>query len=228
MSAPFRQLRGPEKSRLQRYTTEVDDLLLDNRPEDEDQHLFLRDAREDAFTIVLDHGKKALDTLQAAIDDETSKTGTEQLLQNITATIPNRHTPTNRTASLLSEDLGPLPQNPTYSAPQPNQTNEGLFQSPANYNRGLFQPTNERSGGLFQLPTNEGDNLFQLPPIKMLRFNGNRADWASFWDMFNVGVHSRMMPRIEKYTRLLSLLYGEAEQLVKGYPYSAEAFPPCH
>ncbi|KAI1712841.1 pao retrotransposon peptidase domain-containing protein [Ditylenchus destructor] len=270
MSAPFRQLIGPAKSRLQRYTTEVDDLLLDNRPEDEDQHLFLRDARllktrlvnviallseqnnrwqqyiaglptaekaaanqeysdfdtgEDAFTIVLDHGREALDTLQAAIDDETSQTATEQLLQNITATIPNRHTPTNRTASLLSEDLGPLPQNPTYSAPQPNQTNEGLFQSPANYNRGLFQPTNERSGGLFQLPANESDNLFQLPPIKMLRFNGNRADWASFWDMFNVGVHSRMMPRIEKYTRLLSLLYGEAEQLVKGYPYSAEAYP---
>ncbi|KAI1718009.1 putative peptidase (DUF1758) domain-containing protein [Ditylenchus destructor] len=270
MSAPFRQLIGPAKSRLQRYTTEVDNLLLDNRPEDEDQHLFLRDARllktrlvnviallseqnnrwqqyiaglptaekaaanqeysdfdtgEDAFTIVLDHGREALDTLQAAIDDETSQTATEQLLQNITATIPNRHTPTNRTASLLSEDLGPLPQNPTYSVPQPNQTNEGLFQSPPNYNRGLFQPTNERSGGLFQLPANEGDNLFQLPPIKMLRFNGNRADWASFWDMFNVGVHSRMMPRIEKYTRLLSLLYGEAEQLVKGYPYSAEAYP---
>ncbi|KAI1725636.1 putative peptidase (DUF1758) domain-containing protein [Ditylenchus destructor] len=270
MSAPFRQLIGPAKSRLQRYTTEVDDLLLDNRPEDEDQHLFLRDARllktrlinviallsdqnnrwqqyiaslpeerqaaanqeysdfdtgEDAFTIVLDHGREALDTIQAAIDDETSQTATEQLLQNITATIPNRHTPTNRTASLLSEDLGPLPQNPTYSVPQPNQTNEGLFQSPPNYNRGLFQPTNERSGGLFQLPANEGDNLFQLPPIKMLRFNGNRADWASFWDMFNVGVHSRMMSRIEKYTRLLSLLYGEAEQFIKGYPYSADAYP---
>ncbi|KAI1699342.1 gag protein [Ditylenchus destructor] len=40
MSAPFRQLIGPAKSRLHRYTTEVDDLLLDNRPEDEDQHLF--------------------------------------------------------------------------------------------------------------------------------------------------------------------------------------------
>ncbi|KAI1723779.1 pao retrotransposon peptidase domain-containing protein [Ditylenchus destructor] len=271
MSAPFRQLIGPAKSRLQRYTTEVDDLLLDNRPEDEDQHLFLRDARllktrlvnviallseqnnrwqqyiaglptaekaaanqeysdfdtgEDAFTIVLDHGREALDTLQAAIDDETSQTGTEQLLQNLTGTAPNRHTPTNRTTnSLLSEDLGPLPQNPTNSVPRPNQTDEGLFQSPANYNRGLFQPTNERSGGLFQLPANEGDNLFQLPPIKMLRFNGNRADWASFWDMFNVGVHSRMMSRIEKYTRLLSLLYGEAEQFIKGYPYSADAYP---
>ncbi|KAI1715000.1 hypothetical protein DdX_08277 [Ditylenchus destructor] len=41
------------------------------------------DTGEDAFTIVLDHGREALDTLQAAIDDETSQTGTEQLLQNL-------------------------------------------------------------------------------------------------------------------------------------------------
>ncbi|KAI1696243.1 Zinc knuckle family protein [Ditylenchus destructor] len=270
MSAPFRQLIGPAKSRLQRYTTEVEDLLLDNRPASlpprcpstEDQikttdgsstSLAFRKSdkqqqtRNTATSIqekthspsywTTEEKKRLnqsteflsaplLDTLQAAIDDETSQTATEQLLQNITATIPNRHTPTNRTAeSLLSEDLGPLPQNPSYSVPQPNQTNEGLFQSPPDYNRGLFQPTNERSGGLFQLPANESDNLFHLPPIKMLRFNGNRADWESFWDMFNVGVHSRKMPRIEKYTRLLSLLYGEAEQPVKGYPYSAEAYP---
>ncbi|KAI1699024.1 hypothetical protein Ddc_18776 [Ditylenchus destructor] len=82
------------------------------------------------------------------------------------------------------------------------------------------------NAGLFQLPANDrDDNIFQLPPIKMLRFDGNRADWAAFWDMFNVGVHSRMMSRIEKYTRLLSLLFGEAERFIKGYPYSADAYP---
>ncbi|KAI1708440.1 pao retrotransposon peptidase domain-containing protein [Ditylenchus destructor] len=216
MSAPFRQLIGPAKSRLQRYTTEVDDLLLDNRPEDEDQHLFLRDARLlktrliNVIALLSDQNNRWQQYIaslpeerQAAANQEYSDfdTGEDAFTSAVITELPllfqtGIRLPTER-PPCCQRILDRCRRIRKYSVPQPNQTNEGLFQSPPNYNRGLFQPTNEEAEGCSSSPKNEGDNLFQLPPIKMLRFNGNRADWASFWDMFNVGVHSRMLSRIK-------------------------------
>ena len=50
----------------------------------------------------------------------------------------------------------------------------------------------------------------------MPKFGGDILDWQSFWDQFKVTVHDSDLPVIFKFSYLLSLLHGEAQQAVQG------------
>ena len=62
----------------------------------------------------------------------------------------------------------------------------------------------------------------KLPKLNIKKFDGDFAQWNSFWDIYNASVHKRTdLEGIDKFTYLKSLLEGDALKLVEGFNLEA-------
>ncbi|KAI1691001.1 Pao retrotransposon peptidase family protein [Ditylenchus destructor] len=248
MSIAIRQMIGPAKARLLSYIQEVDQILMRDGEGSQERLLFIRDAKklrkqldrviqliaeqndkwtkymadrptkderdaataeytdfnsgEDSFTSVLDKGREAFDKLESGIEDEASTfsiMGDNAEVRRPAATADER---TN--ASFLTEDM---------------DMNIGGHDANAPH---LTRPSATAAPHYQNIPPPQ--SAINLGPINLLRFNGDREKWAAFWDMFDVAVHSTCKSDIEKYSRLLSHLDGEAEKLVRGYNFNSATY----
>ena len=63
------------------------------------------------------------------------------------------------------------------------------------------------------------EGAVRLPKIQLQRFDGNIANWASFWERFEVTVdRNKGLADVEKLSYLLSMLDGAAKRVVQGLP----------
>jgi hypothetical protein len=56
----------------------------------------------------------------------------------------------------------------------------------------------------------------KLPKLELPKFKGDPLNWVSFWDQFNAIINNSDMPCVNKFTYLISLLDGEAKQVIDG------------
>ncbi|XP_077259080.1 uncharacterized protein LOC143895662 [Temnothorax americanus] len=65
----------------------------------------------------------------------------------------------------------------------------------------------------------------KLPKISLPQFSGDFTLWPSFIALYNISIHeNRNVPTIEKYQYLISCLKGEALNVVKNIPLSADNY----
>ncbi|XP_077282604.1 uncharacterized protein LOC143908716 [Temnothorax americanus] len=65
----------------------------------------------------------------------------------------------------------------------------------------------------------------KLPKISLPQFSGDLTLWPSFIALYNISIHeNRNVPTIEKYQYLISCLKGEALNVVKNIPLSADNY----
>ncbi|XP_077255144.1 uncharacterized protein LOC143893524 [Temnothorax americanus] len=65
----------------------------------------------------------------------------------------------------------------------------------------------------------------ELPKISLPQFSGDLTLWPSFIALYNISIHeNRNVPTIEKYQYLISCLRGEALNVVKNIPLSADNY----
>ena len=61
----------------------------------------------------------------------------------------------------------------------------------------------------------------KLPQLEISFFNGNKLEWAAFWNTFECTVHSNAsLSNVEKFTYLKSKLKGEALTSMNGISLS--------
>ena len=61
----------------------------------------------------------------------------------------------------------------------------------------------------------------RLPKLELPHFSGKYTEFPSFWQQFNAIIHENPdVPTITKYTYLVSLLKGEARDVIKGYEHT--------
>jgi len=56
----------------------------------------------------------------------------------------------------------------------------------------------------------------KLPKLSIPKFSGDMLMWQSFWDMFRANIHDTPLPLVSKFTYLMSLLEGEAQEVIAG------------
>ncbi|KAK4317024.1 hypothetical protein Pmani_011836 [Petrolisthes manimaculis] len=60
----------------------------------------------------------------------------------------------------------------------------------------------------------------KLPKLELPKFNGEVTQWQSFWDQFFSHIDATDLPVISKFTYLMSLLEGDAKNVVKGLAHT--------
>ena len=65
----------------------------------------------------------------------------------------------------------------------------------------------------------------KLPKLELPKFNGEVTHWQSFWDQFSSHIDATDLPVISKFTYLMSLLEGEAKNVVKGLAHTSANYP---
>ena len=69
--------------------------------------------------------------------------------------------------------------------------------------------------------TSHQNHSIKLPQIDIKKFSGDVTEWQTFFDSFEVAVHSNSkLSNIEKMNHLLSYLTGEALKTVQGLKLS--------
>ncbi|XP_068238777.1 uncharacterized protein [Palaemon carinicauda] len=61
----------------------------------------------------------------------------------------------------------------------------------------------------------------KLPKLELPKFSGEVTQWQSFWDQYNSHIDATDLPVISKFTYLLSLLEGDARNVVKGLAHTS-------
>ncbi|XP_042871087.1 uncharacterized protein LOC122252606 [Penaeus japonicus] len=61
----------------------------------------------------------------------------------------------------------------------------------------------------------------KLPKLELPKFSGDVIQWQSFWDQFISHIDATDIPVISKYAYLLSLLEGDAKNVVKGLAHTS-------
>jgi hypothetical protein len=111
--------------------------------------------------------------------------------------------------SLFSQ---PPPFVPPFSPPQyVSPFSNGPAQVPNNSSQAAQSPSSGANGW--------GRDTLALSKIEIPKFSGERlAEWAPFWDMFQIAVHLKPFPLPEKMAHLKSNLSGEALQIIQCLP----------
>ncbi|XP_068232198.1 uncharacterized protein [Palaemon carinicauda] len=65
----------------------------------------------------------------------------------------------------------------------------------------------------------------KLPKLELPKFSGEVTQWQSFWDQYNSHIDATDLPVISKFTYLLSLLEGDARNVVKGLAHTSANYP---
>ncbi|KAK3892841.1 hypothetical protein Pcinc_003312 [Petrolisthes cinctipes] len=60
----------------------------------------------------------------------------------------------------------------------------------------------------------------KLPKLELPKFNGEVTQWQSFWDQFSSHIDATDLPVISKFTYLMSLLEGDAKNVVNGLAHT--------
>ena len=91
-------------------------------------------------------------------------------------------------------------------------------------------PSHSRSRNAPQTPSrsrpeDEIDQSYaniRLPRVELPTFDGEPTTWQTFWDTYQPSIHvNSRIPAVEKFTRLLMLLSGEARSCVAGFAITA-------
>ena len=64
----------------------------------------------------------------------------------------------------------------------------------------------------------------RLPIKSLLKFNGHLPSWKPWKEMYEINIHNRNMPAVTKFTYLFDLLEGEAKDVIKGFPMTANDY----
>ena len=72
--------------------------------------------------------------------------------------------------------------------------------------------------------TRESKLEVKLPKLELPKFGGEVIEFPSFWDRFQVSVHSTNIPEVQKFVYLDSLLYGEAKNTINGISITADNY----
>ncbi|XP_053391769.1 uncharacterized protein LOC128554522 [Mercenaria mercenaria] len=65
----------------------------------------------------------------------------------------------------------------------------------------------------------DNSSFHKLPKLSLPTFDGNVAQWQSFWDSYEAAVHfNQTLPDVQKFTYLRSLLQDTASTAVEGFP----------
>ncbi|XP_064093856.1 uncharacterized protein LOC135206369 [Macrobrachium nipponense] len=65
----------------------------------------------------------------------------------------------------------------------------------------------------------------KLPKLELPKFSGEVTQCQSFWDQYTSHIDATDLPVISKFTYLLSLLEGDAKNLVKGLAHTSANYP---
>jgi len=65
----------------------------------------------------------------------------------------------------------------------------------------------------------------KLPKLELPKFSGEVTQWQSFWDQYSSHIDATDLPVISKFTYLLSLLEGDARNVVKGLAHTSVNYP---
>ena len=61
----------------------------------------------------------------------------------------------------------------------------------------------------------------KLPKLELPHFDGKYTEWQTFWEHFETHIHHNDdVPVISKFSYLVSLLDGDAKQVIKGYSHT--------
>uniref|UniRef100_A0AC34GFA8 Uncharacterized protein n=1 Tax=Panagrolaimus sp. ES5 TaxID=591445 RepID=A0AC34GFA8_9BILA len=66
--------------------------------------------------------------------------------------------------------------------------------------------------------------LVSIPTLNIPKFNGDSLKWKAFWQRFDLNIHSRPYPKVQKFDTLLGLLDGRALEEVEGFELSDENY----
>ena len=65
----------------------------------------------------------------------------------------------------------------------------------------------------------------RLPKLILLPFNGDIANWLSFWELYDVSVHSNSeLTDVQKLSYLKSLVEGVAKEVIEGLSLLADSY----
>ena len=64
----------------------------------------------------------------------------------------------------------------------------------------------------------------KIPRIKLLEFDGDIKEWATFKSTFYAAVDSQNLSEIEKFTYLLTVLKGPVKELVRNYAVTPQNY----
>ena len=74
----------------------------------------------------------------------------------------------------------------------------------------------ESAGGSGQFASQSSSYGVRLPKLTLPKFKGDISTWQNFYNLFSVSIHESTLKDVEKFQYLLSVLEGEAKDLVKG------------
>ena len=64
---------------------------------------------------------------------------------------------------------------------------------------------------------NQNDVKVRLPKLTVKKFNGDVANWPSFWDQYDSAIHQKQnISNIDKFTYLKSYLCDSANSVISG------------
>lgn len=68
-------------------------------------------------------------------------------------------------------------------------------------------------------------NRIKLPTVRLPEFEGETAEWDSFWDQFDSNIHARSdLSEVDKLNYLKGQLKGNAKKLISGFPSEAVSY----
>ncbi|XP_068234278.1 uncharacterized protein [Palaemon carinicauda] len=65
----------------------------------------------------------------------------------------------------------------------------------------------------------------KLPKLELPKFCGEVTQWQSFWDQYTSHIDATDLPVVSKFTYLLSLLEGDAKNVVKRLSHTTANYP---
>ncbi|XP_053406645.1 uncharacterized protein LOC128559349 [Mercenaria mercenaria] len=75
----------------------------------------------------------------------------------------------------------------------------------------------------------DNSSFHRLPKLSLPTFDGNVAQWQSFWDSYEAAVHlNQPLSDVQKFNYLRSLLQDTASTAIAGFPLTNANYEECY
>ncbi|XP_032227965.2 uncharacterized protein LOC116611657 [Nematostella vectensis] len=186
----------------------------------------LRDLDE----IIAPKIEKPEDLEEEIMETEEIQEGITDMIAKLSVIINNDNVPSVNTPSPVvppSVASTSSPQSASSMSQNPTNIDPTQVVPPSNTTQVVPPPNITHPSNEPFIPQASNFNSYstRLPKLNLPVFSGDPLEWMTFWDSFNVAVHSKPgLPDVDKFNYLKAQVSGEAEQAIGGYLISGDNY----